>query len=130
MSRLPLIGVIKLECISSKEKRFKHVIDEQRLQNFIANLARSRMSDNERLTLVTIFATYHYFTCRQCQAILSNFGMGNEKVQAALLLYFRSVLGWPAVHSMTKEQKVTLSKCQRTTWANEWSQDPYHNFTI
>ena len=87
--RLPLVGVIKLDCISSKEKRFKHVIDNQRLQNFIANLARSRMSDNERLALVTIFAPYHYFTCHQCHEILANFGMGNEKVQAALLLNFR-----------------------------------------
>ena len=84
------MGVIRLDCISSKEKRFKHVIDEQRLQNFIANLARSRMSDNERLALVAIFAPYHYFTCRQCQEILSSFGMGNEKVQTALLLNFRS----------------------------------------
>ena len=89
-SRLPLIGVIRMECISSKEKRFKHMIDEQRLQNFIANLGRSRMSDNERLALVSIFAPYHYFTCRQCHDILLNFGMGNEKVQAALLLNFRS----------------------------------------
>lgn len=88
--RLPLIGVIRMECISSKEKRFKHIIDEQRLQNFIANLGRSRMSDNERLALVSIFASYHYFTCRQCHDILLNFGMGNEKVQAALLLNFRS----------------------------------------
>ena len=90
VARLPLVGVIRLDCISSKEKRFKHVIDEQRLQNFIANLARSRMSDNERLALVSIFAPYHYFNCRQCQEILSSFGMGNEKVQAALLLNFRS----------------------------------------
>lgn len=88
--RLPLIGVIRMECISSKEKCFKHVIDEQRLQNFIANLGRSRMSDNERLALVSIFAPSHYFTCRQCHDILLNFGMGNEKVQAALLLNFRS----------------------------------------
>lgn len=87
--RLPLVGVIKMDCVSSKEKRFKHVIDNQRLQNFIVNLARSRMSDNERLALVTIFAPYHYFTCQQCHEILSNFGMGNEKVQAALLLNFR-----------------------------------------
>ncbi|KAL3161084.1 hypothetical protein ABBQ38_009466 [Trebouxia sp. C0009 RCD-2024] len=91
MARLPLVGVIRLDCISSKEKRFKHAIDEQRLQNFIANLARSRMSDNERLALVSIFAPYHYFTCRQCQEVLSSFGMGNEKVQAALLLNFRLV---------------------------------------
>ncbi|KAL0042382.1 hypothetical protein WJX77_010805 [Trebouxia sp. C0004] len=90
-AKLPLIGVIRMECISSKEKRFKHVIDEQRLQNFIANLRRSRMSDNERLALVSIFAPYHYFTCRQCHHILLNFGMGNEKVQAALLLNFRLV---------------------------------------
>ncbi|KAL0041640.1 hypothetical protein WJX79_010316 [Trebouxia sp. C0005] len=90
-AKLPLIGVIRMECISSKEKRFKHIIDEQRLQNFIANLGRSRMSDNERLALVSIFASYHYFTCRQCHDILLNFGMGNEKVQAALLLNFRLV---------------------------------------
>ena len=84
------MGVIRLDCIATKEKRFKHVIDQQRLHNFIANLTRSRMSDNERLALVTIFAPYHYFTCRQCHEILSSFGMGNEKVQAALLLNFRS----------------------------------------
>ena len=83
------MGVLRLECKSSKEKRFKHAIDDQRLQNFIANLARSRMSDNERLALVAIFAPYHYFTCQQCHQILLNFGMGNEKVQAALLLNFR-----------------------------------------
>lgn len=92
MARLPLVGVIRLDCIASKEKRFKHVIDQQRLHNFIANLTRSRMSDNERLALVTIFAPYHYFTCRQCHEVLSSFGMGNEKVQAALLLNFRSAM--------------------------------------
>ena len=81
-----------MECIHTTEKHFKHIIDEQRLQNFIANLARSRMSDTERLTLVSIFAPYHYFTCQQCHDILKNFGMGTEKVQAALLLNFRSVL--------------------------------------
>lgn len=86
------MGVIRLDCIASKEKRFKHVIDQQRLHNFIANLTRSRMSDNERLALVTIFAPYHYFTCRQCHEILGSFGMGNEKVQAALLLNFRSAM--------------------------------------
>ena len=88
--RLPLTGVIKMECIHSTEKHFKHLIDDQRLQNFIANLARSRMSDTERLTLVSIFAPYHYFTCQQGHDILVNFGMGTEKVQAALLLNFRS----------------------------------------
>ena len=78
-----------MECIHSTEKHFKHLIDDQRLQNFIANLARSRMSDTERLTLVSIFAPYHYFTCQQGHDILVNFGMGTEKVQAALLLNFR-----------------------------------------
>ena len=92
MGRLPLVGVIRLDCITSKEKHFKHVIDQQRLQNFIANLTRSRMSDNERLALVAIFAPYHYFTCHQCHEVLSSFGMGNEKVQAALLLNFRSAM--------------------------------------
>ena len=106
------MGVIRLDCIASKEKRFKHVIDQQRLHNFIANLTCSRMSDNERLALVIIFAPYHYFTCHQCHEILSSFGMGNEKVQAALLLNFRSAT------SCTQEAVVPLrsSTCMRICW--------------
>ena len=92
--RLPPRGTLALEYVNVKVKVHKEVIDAHRLGNFLANLARPRMSDNERLALVAMFIPFHLYTAQQAGEVLAQFGFGEEKVQAALLVTFR--YGMPA----------------------------------
>ena len=87
--RLPPRGTLALEYVNVKVKVHKEVIDTHRLGNFLANLARPRMSDNERLALLAMFIPFHLYTAQQAGEVLAQFGFGEEKVQAALLVTFR-----------------------------------------
>ncbi len=87
--RLPPRGTLALEYVNVKVKVHKEVIDAHRLGNFLTNLARPRMSDNERLALVAMFIPFHLYTAQQAGEVLAQFGFGEEKVQAALLVTFR-----------------------------------------
>ena len=78
-----------MDYVNVKVKVHKEVIDAHRLGNFLANLARPRMSDNERLALVAMFIPCHLYTAQQAGEVLAQFGFGEEKVQAALLVTFR-----------------------------------------
>ncbi|KAK9817199.1 hypothetical protein WJX72_010972 [[Myrmecia] bisecta] len=89
--KLPVSGNVALDFTMVKHRREVAVIDKQRLKIFTSNLAKQRTSDNERLAMVSIFAPYNYFTCAQCDDVLRTFGMGDEKIMAALVFFARAV---------------------------------------
>lgn len=49
------------------------------------------MSDAERLSIVSISAPYHFFLCHQIRHILQKFSMSDERLEAASVLFTRSV---------------------------------------
>lgn len=90
-SRLPTNGILKLDYVSSSNRRTVSVIENKKIAALATQFSNASMSDAERLSIVHISAPYHFFLCHQIKHILEKFSMSDERLEAAAVLFTRSV---------------------------------------
>ncbi|CAD7702924.1 unnamed protein product, partial [Ostreobium quekettii] len=89
--RLPTVGTLTVDYVTIKTRRVMHVIDQKKLAALEAQFCKPAMSDTERSSLVSMFAPYHFFLCHQIGHMLQSFTLGDERVDAAVVLFARAV---------------------------------------
>lgn len=89
--RLPTSGVLTATFITSKARRTMTVIESKKLAALQAQFSKPMMSDTERLNIANMLAPHHVFLCSQIKSMLSNFSMGDERVEAAVMMFTRAL---------------------------------------
>ncbi|GMH33627.1 hypothetical protein BSKO_01461 [Bryopsis sp. KO-2023] len=89
--RLPTAGILTTNFVTSKTRKTMTVIESKKLAALEAQFAKPAMSDNERLSIVNMFSPYNFFLCSQIQRILHKFSMGDERVEAAVMMFTRAL---------------------------------------
>eukprot|EP00884_Botryococcus_braunii_P019925 jgi/Botrbrau1/6616/Bobra.104_2s0004.1 len=100
--RLPTSGVLELEIVNGLREQLVEPIEEGQLVNLLHNLENKDMSENERLSMVVLFALSHHFTADDAASVLRMFGMGEERAFAAAFLFTR-LLDYDNVQTLTRE---------------------------
>lgn len=89
--RLPTNGILTATFITSKSRRIMTVIENKKLAALEAQFEKPMMSDTERLNIANMLAPHHVFLCSQIQSVLKNFSMGDERVEAAVMMFTRAL---------------------------------------
>lgn len=89
--RLPTSGILTATFITSKARRTMTVIESKKLAALQAQFSKPMMSDTERLNIANMLAPHHVFLCSQIKSMLANFSMGDERVEAAVMMFTRAL---------------------------------------
>ncbi|KAK9822745.1 hypothetical protein WJX74_003017 [Apatococcus lobatus] len=87
--RLPNKGRLTLEFTRPKGRHKTLMLNDGKLAAFMPNLRLEHTSNMEKLLLVQLFLTSQLLTESQAKIILQSFSEGEEKLQAALIIFTR-----------------------------------------
>ncbi|KAK9826070.1 hypothetical protein WJX74_010164 [Apatococcus lobatus] len=88
-ARLPSQGRLELEMMVSKTKMQISIAQSSKLEAFLRTMAGPQSAPGEKVALIRLFASFQLFTTQQATRILQHLQEGDEKVDAALILFTR-----------------------------------------